>query len=55
LSVSEIAHIEQELSIWVEYLAALSAEARDLLKSLQAKVLRKGGINFDFETFCKMS
>jgi hypothetical protein len=49
------AHTEQELSIWVEYLDALSAEAKALVRSLQAKVLRNGGINFDFHTLCKMS
>jgi hypothetical protein len=48
LSDSGRGHKEQELCIWIENLAALSAEARALLKILQAKVLRKGGINFDF-------
>jgi hypothetical protein len=41
--------------MWVENLAALSAEARDLLRSLHAKVVRKGGMSFDFHTLSKMS
>jgi hypothetical protein len=48
LSVSIRGHREQELWILIENLEALSAVARTLLKSLQAKVLREEGIVFYF-------
>jgi hypothetical protein len=55
LSNSGRGHGEQELCIWIENLAALSAEARAFLKILQAKVLRKGGIIFYFHTLSRMT
>lgn len=46
--------LAQHWSIWVEYLPALLVVARALLLSLQVKVLRKGGVDLAFHTFCKM-
>jgi hypothetical protein len=38
----------------MEYLPALSAQARALLIRRQAKVFKRGGMVLAFHTFCKM-
>jgi hypothetical protein len=53
-SISIIPQTEQQFSIWVEYLIALSAESMALLMSLQAKFLRKRGTSFAFQTCCRI-